>query len=350
MAIDWARGYSAEFRLYEVDSNTWVSKNRVGGVASTTIERSCEGDAPELESASVEVDMNVGEMFTERMLRLSMVATQGSESQAVDVCTQTFVGTSGDTAMGRHVRTLRGLSVLHPAACAKTWLSWRPYVNSGADATAAVAGMLRSCIMAPVTVEGSFALASAYVFDREESVLTSAWTILRAGGYRMRITGRGEVQIVPDATTPSLTLDRDGIRLLLPSITDSLDYTEVPNQYTAEEGTSLVTVTNDDKNSVVSTVARGYVVDAYDGSPQRLAGESLDAYAHRKLVEASTLADAREWEREWQTNVLPGDLIRANVSNEGLEGDFRVVRQSLRCGAGIVITERAEREVSLWQG
>jgi len=348
MAIDWTRGYTAHWRLYEVNQSTWTDGARLDGVVSASVERDCTGDAPELESASIELDTPVTGDFSERVLRLVMVAEQNGETERADICTMRFGATSGTIERGVHTRTLRGRSVLHTAAVAETWLDYGAYVPSGADGAAEVGKMLSDTITAPVEVIGSFVLQESYVFDRSEHVLESAWAILKAGGYHIRIDGRGRVFVEREPTKPAYTLNQDTMRLLMPSVQPELDWSDVPNRYTAIEGDSVYTITNDDAASVTSTVRRGYVVPVTDTSPIRIDGESLDAYASRKLAELSVASDKRRIEREYEPDIHINALVRATIAQVGMEGDYRSKRQSLKCGAGIVVTEQLEREVRSW--
>lgn len=351
MAIDWTRGYSASFRLYEVDPDTWADAGRLYGATSATVERTDDGDAPELESSSVAIDTSVGADFRERLLRLVMIAEQDGARERVDVCTQRYTSTSGNTQRGYRAMSLKGRSVLHAAATSTTSLIYGPYVPAGSDGATEVARMLTAAGVGQVSVDGSFLLDEPYVFDRSEKVLTSAWAILRAGGFRIRLDGRGAVTVLPRAESgdaPTLDLSGDLVRLVIPGIGDELDWSDVPNRYIAEEGSEVAVAVNDDPLSPTSTVTRGYYVDRYDSSPIRVNGESLDAYATRRLAEESIATDSRDIEREWWPNVYPGDLARASLPRDGMQGEFRVRRQSLRCGAGIVVTERSEREVAAW--
>ena len=52
--------------------------------------------------------------------------------------------------------------------------------------------------------------------------------------------------------------------------------------------------------------------------------------------------------REWYPGVLVGSVVRGSVSSVGLDGDMRVERQSITCGAGITVEERAVKEVKAW--
>lgn len=351
MSIDWTRGYSATWRLYEVNRDTWADGERISGVTSASIERTDDGDAPELESSALSVDRPVGEEFRERVLRLAMIAEQDGAIERVDVCTQWYSSASGNTAMGNHARELNGRSVLHTAAKATTALVYGAYVPAGADGAAEVARMLQAGGVNQVNVVGSFIMDEPYVFERSEVVLTSAWAILKAGGFRMRIDGRGVVTVLPRAEMggdAALSLSDDLVRLVMPSIDDELSMDDVHNRYIAEDKNDTAIAVNDDSASPTSVATRGYYHDLYDTSVTRVNGESLEAYAIRKLAEDSIVRDARQWRREWWPDVYPGDLIRASMRRHGVQGEFRCRRQSLECGAGIVVTERVEREIVTW--
>lgn len=348
MAVDWTRGYSCTWRLMEVDQGTWTDSGRLYGVASAQVERDGSGDAPELESASVEIDSPVSEEFRERYLRLVMVAEQGDVAERVDVCTMLFSTASGSCDRGVRTHALSGRSVLMPASTTKTWIAYGPYVPKGADGAEEAASMLSACIAAPITVEGSFTLEDSYVFDRDESVLVSAWAVLRAGNYRISVNGRGEVTVGPIPSEPALVLDSTSAKLLMPGITHEIDMSAVPNRYTAVDGEQVVTIVNDDSSSPTSTVSRGFAIDVTDESPTRESGESLDAYAERRLSEESVITDTREWNREWWPGVLPGDIVRTTLANYGCSGDYRVVQQSITCGTGATVSEKVEGEVVTW--
>ena len=59
--------------------------------------------------------------------------------------------------------------------------------------------------------------------------------------------------------------------------------------------------------------------------------------------------DARTYVREWYPGVMVGPIVRGSVASVGLDGDMRVERQSITCGAGITVEERAVKEVKAWR-
>lgn len=345
--MDWSAGYSATWRVYRVDRRTWADAGLLGGVSEVSIERTCDEDAPLLERGSMTMDANVGAAFEEGYYRVVMTATQGSESRRVDVATLLCCSVSGDANRNVDVREVLGRSVLYPAST--TDLEVGSYAPAGVDGVAFCADLLRSCINAPVVTQGRFTLDEHHVFDNGTKVLAAVWEVLDAGGYVLQIAGDGTVSIMPKPTEPDLLLDRAHARLLHPGVHHELDYSEVPNRYIASDGTDEAVAVNDDPASVTSTVTRGWVHDVRDDSPTRVNGETLQAYAERRLEEESMVYDARTYGREWWPGVVPFSLVRGSMASVELDGDMRVVTQSLSCGRGITVEEQSRRETYTWR-
>lgn len=347
--IDWGSGYSSEWHVYRVDRTTWADAGEVGAVSSLRVERDGTGDAPSLERGSATVDIGIGESLEPGYYRFAMVARQGTASERVDVSTLLCEATSTDVDRGVAAVSVTGRSVLHPASVSH--LVAGSYAPAGADGALWAASLLRDAVNAPVAVgEGaSFTLDQHVVLDPGSSVLQSAWLVLRAGGRVIQVSGRGEVSIVVPPTEPALTLDRASARLVHPGVTRELDLTEVPNRYVAVSGSEVAEAVNDDPSSPTSTVSRGWTSDMVDRSPVRVGGETLAAYAARRLEEESTVPDERSYEREWWPDVLPFSMVRGTMPSVGIDGDMRVTRQSLACGRGIVVEEQASREVRSWR-
>lgn len=344
--MDWSAGYHATWRVYRVDRRTWADSELVSGIYSVDIERTCDEDAPLLERGSLTVDAAVGQGFAEGYYRVVMTATQGEESERVDVATLLCCSVSGDIDRGSDTREVLGRSVLYPASTAE--LESGSYAPAGVDGVAFCADLLRACINAPVTTAGGFTLDEHHVFDNGTKVLNAVWKVLDAGGYVIQIAGDGTVSVVPKPTEPDLLLDRAHARLLHPSIHHELDYSEVPNRFTASDGTEEAVAVNDDPQSVTSTAYRGWVHDMRDDSPTRVNGETLQAYADRRLEEESMVYDSRTYAREWWPDVRPFSVVRGSIASVGLDGDMRVVSQALSCGLGITVEEESRREAYTW--
>lgn len=351
MSIDWLRGYSSRWTLRRVNQRTWADGGEVAGVTSATVSRTLDGDAPTIDSASITATRSAGDLLEEGWYRLTMLATQGRTVERVDVATLWCAQTDGSLDLGANSIDITGRSVLWP--CRRRSMPPGSYAPAGVDGARWAADVLAAATPAPVKLDISagFTLDDAIVYD-STSALAAAWEVLRAGSHTLRVLGDGTIVVAPRANAPSLVLDRITSRLLLPDVGRGYDLSDVPNRYVAALNGVEAVAMNEDPASQVSTVRRGMIIDPEDGvdeSPKRVNGETLDAYASRRLEELSIVTDERTYSREWWPNTLPGDLVHGTVASTGVDGDLRIVSQQLTCGAGILVEEKASREVRLWK-
>ena len=336
--MDWTKSYTSTWRVFKVNKDTWADGKIVRKVDSASITRTADGRI--LESGSLEV---TGE-FETGYYRIVMTANQGGELERVDVATLRFEVTGGSIDFGRTVHSVDGSSVLHPALTTAVTLG--EYAPAGIDGVQYAAELLRSAINAPVETEGGFTLNDHVVHELGSSVIDAVWAVLDAGGYVIQIDGRGVVHIRPKPTEPSLKISNSSIGLLNNGIDFSADKSDIPNRYIVIEDDQVTIATNDDPNSEVSTVSRGFYVDAVDTSPTPVNGKTMLEYADDRLKELSVMKDERTYVREYAPDVYLYSLVRASIN--GLQGDLRVLSQSIGCGNGITVNERAAREVRLY--
>lgn len=344
--IDFSKAYHAEWHLYRVDEDTWADSEEVRRFMSASFNRETDGDAPEIDSGSMKVETSPAEEWVPGYYRLAMRAIQHG-AERVDVATVRCESSSGTVNYGIDSKDIACLSVLHPAAT--TDVARGEFAAAGEDGAQKAARMLQSCIKAPILVEGSFSLADHYNFDVGMKVLEACWILLKAGGFCMYPDGRGIVHIAPMPTVPVLDLNRANAKLLGNEVTHGLDYSEVPNRYTADDDGVIAIAMNTDPSSPTSYQARGYWVDAdYDDSPTRLEGETLARYAERMLEELSTVDNVRSYERAYVADVHVFSMVRGSMPSVLLDGDMRVKSQSIDCSHGVRITETAAKEVRAW--
>ena len=342
--IDWGKSYSAIWRVFRVDEYTWQDAQLIGGIDSIQITRSCSGDAPMLESGS----MTLTGDFERGYYRIVMHATQDVETERVDVATLLCESTKTTRNFGVSTPSVTCNSVLYPAYTQR--ILDGAFIPAGADVCQHVADMLRACIKAPVEVEGGFSIANFYWFDFGIRIIEAVWQALDIGGYVMQIDGRGIVHIRPKPSTVALDLDGARISLLQPSVLAELNTSNVPNRYIAKSDTTVAVAVNDNPDSDVSTIKRGYIYDQIDDNPVTVDNETLPEYAIRRLHELSTsISETRNYTREYWPGVYPFDIVKGSLDSIGIEGDMRVMNQTLKCTNGITVSEQAAREVDLWQ-
>lgn len=336
--IDWSKSYTSTWRVFKVNPKTWADGELIKRVDSASISRTADGRV--LESGSLEV---TGE-FSSGYYRIVMNAEQGGELARVDVATLLFEVKGGSIDFGRKASSVDGYSVLQPAAT--TAITIGEYAPAGVDGVQYAKSLLESAINAPVEVEGSFILNDHVVHELGSSVIDAVWAVLDAGGYIIQLDGKGVVHIKPKPTKPDLKLNNLSRSLLSNGIDFSSDTSEIPNRYVVIDDNNVVVASNDDKDSIVSTVSRGYFVDVVDTSPTPVNGQTLREYANGRLKDLSILKEEYTYQREYADKVYLYSLVRASIN--GLQGDLRVESQSINCGKGITVTEKASKETALW--
>ena len=346
--MDWGRGYTSLWRVFRVDTSTWADGSEVRGVTSVSVERNDGSTDQLMESGSFTVDTATTDRFEPGYYRVVLYPQQNGIADRVDVTTLYCQSGHGDTAKGRTSHSVTGDSTLYPASVAK--LATGSYFPEGAGCMRESARMLASCVAAPVSVdsESDPVLSQNVVYDDGTTVLEAVRLVLDSCGCVIQVHGDGSVHLLRRPVEPSLVLDRANARMLEPNVSYDYDLSDVPNRYYARQGEYLEVAVNDDPNSEVSTVTRGYAHDEYDGSAVRVDGETLYGYACRMLEERSVVQDKRTYTRKWWPDVYPGDVVRGSMPSVGLDGDLRVIRQSLDCGHGIRVTEESAKEARLW--
>ena len=190
-----------------------------------------------------------------------------------------------------------------------------------------------------MVVEGGFTLASNVVFGVGMSCLEAAWLILDAGGLCVQLDGEGAAHVRPKPTNPAVDLSHVNADLLVPGVVTDADLSMVKNRYYAIENGQVAVAENVDYGPA-SYNARGYWDDIVDTSPIRVNGETLQAYAERKLAEQSAVKKQVKYTREFYPGIAPFSVVGFGERN------MSVVSQALACDFGVTVAETAEMEVT----
>lgn len=336
--MNWSQSYTAIWRVFRVNRDTWADAEMLNKIDSVSITRTADGNL--LESGAMDLTGD----FTSDYYRIVMTAKQGDQTERVDVATLLFDVTGGEHDYGRTVHSVNGYSVLYPAST--TAITAGEYAPAGVDGAQYAGELLKATINAPVKVEGGFTLNEHLVHELGSSVIDAVWAVLDAGGYVIQIDGKGVVHIRPRPTEPSLIIDNKSRRLLMNKVEFSSDISQIPNRYIVIGDNFITIAENHDRNSKVSTVNRGYRVDVVDTSPTPVNGQTYSEYADDMLKRMSKLKDTRTYTREYAPNVYPYSLVRASI--DGIMGDLIVESQTINCGNGITVQEKASKEIELW--
>lgn len=320
----------SNWRVRRIDADLWLPTEEIAGIRSASVKRATnDRSTPLLESG----DMDITGLLDEGYYRIELLDDSG---YLVNIATMLFAADDSGWSRGAWGGSASGRSVLAPAAERK----FKPgaYAPKGLDGAEWCAQRLRESIKAPVEVIDGFKLGDHMVFDLGSSYLDGIWGVLDAGGFCMQIAGDGTVTICPKPTDPGRIIASDGGGLM-PNITRSLPVEDVLNVFKVYDGESEAIARNDDPASPTSTVSRGREIEEVEDSPTRKGGESLQQYADRRLAELSEIYETYDVEPEYADGVVPYSVVRVNLPEQGIVGDFRVMSQTLECGKGIKVGE-----------
>lgn len=345
--LDRNLSYLGNFRVMKVNPRTWADLEKIPMTSNYSIKANMTDDVPLLQAGTFEVNLEDGQEFEPGWYRIEMSADDGYEmNDRVYLATLLCETTSGGINYGREKVKIQGRSPLAPVNDAKMLAG--EFINKGADGAQWVYEMVKSHTPAPVTVVGSFTVDAYYVWDANTSYLKAVWQILDAAGWCMMLNGLGEITICAKPTEPVLSYERITKSLFVPGMDYDKDYTSIPNRYYAIEGSNIAVATNEDETSIVSFNRRGWWKDEIDTDVIRVNGENLQQYAERMLEAKSVVTVPWSYSRAYVEGVVPFAMIRANDADT-VQGDLRIMSQSINTEHGLIVDEEAGLEVALWK-
>lgn len=249
--------------------------------------------------------------------------------------------------------TITLYSVLYLASVRKTLA---PYViPAGTPAISHAAYLLTQCGV-PVIADAS---AAALAVDKVYDPLTTYLDIVNdlcdfAGFGAVTVDGMGNAllkqYVNPNTQAPAVVMTSGDGCVFAPVVSHELDTFSIPNRYTVvsspAEGASLsVTAINDDPGSIVSTVSRGYYVDAGETVSDIADATALAALALRRLADATSAVESIEISHVWLPFDL-GDVVLVDYEHAGERWQFTACTRSITLGRGTMCKTRLRRFVT----
>lgn len=334
--MDWNSGYSALYELKTVDPVSWLDLKNLR-FKSGKVNRT---DSDLIESA----DLNMTERIRESWVRVYLKARQEGSGARVPVFTGLAMTPRRDLDGRRESFPTECYSVLKPAEDTLTPRGY--YVPAGAPGPQLVAELL-SVGPAPVEYdEGGPDLLEPIVTEDRDTNLSTSYKILDAIGWRIRISGDGVIRVCPAATEPSARYDADENDAIEPKVTDSDDWYDCPNCMRVVSGDKYVEVRDEDPESMLSIDARkagrGGTGEIWQQDSASAIGsnESLAEYAFRKLEEAQAHAREIKYYRRYNPDLTIGDIVTLHYPGVGLDGNFRILNQTLTLGHAVRTDEK----------
>lgn len=332
-AIDFGKGYSAKFYLSVVDIGTWGDLDRIK-ITGGTINRATDDL---MDSADINV-VNYTEQ-NEQLVRVWMDTKQGTELGHTPLFTG-WASSPGRDINGVYVtNTLQCYSVLKPAQDILLPPGW--YAPLGTDSKELIKELLKPT-KAPIIFDQNGELPTlkeALIAEENENNLSMAELILYATGWMMQLLGDGRIYISQKPDTDK-SLDRyvvgefDTRRndVVEKTIKVSFDWYSCPNVFRAIVDDQYSVARDDDPDSPFSTVSRGREIWAQESSCDLNENESIAEYAVRRLKELQTVYTTVEYDRRFQPDINPRDLIRLDLPAQDIRGIFQIASQTITLG------------------
>ena len=244
-----------------------------------------------------------------------------------------IVNDAGDVIDFSTEMSIECYSVLKPAQDVYLERGW--WAGKGMISGDLIKDLLTVCA-APVEVgEDSPRLTDHIIAEDGETCLTMVYKIIEAIGWRIRITGKGVIQVVPQSNEPAAEFDAIDSDMLETEVTITEDWFECPNVFRAVTDNGSVTVYDDEEGSELSTVNRGREIWKEETGVKLSDTESLNTYAKRRLKELQKVSTVIEYDRSYHPEVTVTDTIRLHYPAQGLDGIFTVESQGItldHCG------------------
>ena len=330
----WSRGFTAKYYYTVVDPYTWRdlgSYQMTGGSIMKTNDSLME---------SADIDITCLPSEGEAWVRIYLAATQGGSGARVALFTGLLQAPATDWDGRRESHKAELYSVLKPADDVLLPRGW--FARAGSSG-ATLAAELLEIGPAPVTcADGSPALTDHLIAEAHETNLSMAQKLVDAVGWRIRISGDGNISIEPKAAVVSAELDPLGNDIVELSITDKRDWYSCPNVFRAAVNNLVAVAIDDDPDSLYSTVSRGREIWKEDDAVALNDGESLEEYAIRRLREEQSPTRSISYGRRYLPEVYPGDLVSLTYPAQRISGTFKVVSQRIELGYGARVAEECE--------
>ncbi len=319
--MEWSLGYKASYHACMVDPVTWADRDRLD-ILSGSISRTNSGLR---ESADIScIDYPHG---SDKWIRIWMDAEQNGSHEHIALFTGLTSAPERNIDGITEEMDLQCYSTLKPAQDVYLPRGW--YAAKGFIGAEIIHDLL-DIGPAPVAYEeGSPRLSQHIIAEDGETRLSMAYKVLEAINWRIRIEGTGEIRIEPQASEPSAIYSALGNDQIEPKVTVKNDWFDCPNVFRAVTESGTETAIDEDPSSMLSTISRGREIWKEETSVKLNDGESLLAYARRKLRELQSIATEISYSRSYDPQVHVTDYIRLNYPAQNLSGVFVVESQKI---------------------
>lgn len=350
---DWTSSMVHEFEYYEVDPTSWMDKRRLPMILSCSITRDIEKET--LGSASFESH----ERFNETYIRTYFCPTQDGIRDKIPLGTH-LVQTPGKKWNGMvNSYSLSAYTPLLELKDNKPPVGYTVRKNNNIMDT--VSQLIVDNSRLPlVPTKDSTVLEYDYSASGQDTWLSFISGLMAKANHSFDLDELGIIYFQKKmeiaALQPRWTYDDGNSSIIYPDISFEEDYYGVPNvcevTYTNDGVNMSCTVTNDLKDSPISTVTRGRIVfhreenPDFGGTPTE---PQLQAYTENLLQDLSTINSVLTYSHGY-TPVRLYDGVRLDHKRADIRGaKAQVTSQQLDCTVGLKVSETAKFTNRLWE-
>lgn len=333
--MNWEKGFSARYFAMIVDADSWRDVEQFE-IISGGINKSESG-------LRVSADLTCKDYneSLEQWVRIYLDARQDGGGELIPLFTG--LSTSPERDIDGNIITipLTCYSVLKPSQDVLLQRGWYAPAAVGCDTI--LKNLLRPTPAPVVFGEDIPKLTQAIIAEDGETNLSMIEKILEAINWRMKITGRGEIQIIKKAEDISASFDALEYDSIEPKLTTSRDWFSCPNVFRAVSADMSAIARDDNPDSILSTASRRREVWMEETDCDLADNESIADYALRRLKEEQAVAFTASYDRRFNPAVEVSDKIRLHYPKQGIDGVFQVVSQSISLGYGCKTTEEVKQ-------
>lgn len=351
--IDWTRTMKRSFKFYKVDPITWKNLKPLDTIKSCNFNR--DKTKSTLGSGTFDTTTDMEECY----IRVYLVVVQDGVTYDIPLITllaqpaaDGFDGKTRNVSMDAYTSLVELKSSPPPIGYA---------LLKGDNIMDMASRLCRENMRAPVVAaKCDDTLKSHFVSNLDDDWLLFISDLINVAKYEFDLDEMGRVLFKPVQDVASLqpvwSYNDDNSSILLPDIDDDRDLYDIPNivEVVYSTGTAYMysRVVNDDKNSPISTVNRGYekvrrITDpSFTGVPSQ---QDIDDYAVRVLRNLSCLEHTVTYTHGY-CPVKVGDCVLLNYKRFGLVNvKAQVISQSFTCTTDCLVEETAVYTRRLWR-
>lgn len=333
--MDWSKGFSSRYYATFVHPGTWTDYETFQ-IVDGNIGKSDENLLQSADISVVNYDQSV-----ERWIRIWLDARQDNSSARVPLFTGLASSPSRDIDGVYTKHSIQCYSVLKPVEDVLLRRGWyaAPGFNSGS-----VIKTLMEPTPAPFEIDGNPPDLSSYIVAEDgETNLSMIEKILHIINWRLRISGDGSIVMTqrPDGYSEFFnSIENDAIETEL-QITN--DWFSCPNVFRAISGDRIEIARDDSEDSPLSTVTRGREIWMEETDCNLYYGETLEHYAERRLKEEQQSVFSVSYKRRFFPDLSTTDLVKLYYPEQGIDGIFYIVSQTIQLGYGATVSEVVEK-------